>query len=106
MRIGALNRRVLLQRRVETPSGTGGSTVTWQDIGQVWANIKHQSGAEVMRSGVPVSVRKASIRTWFREDIDATCRALIGSTVYDIKGVLPSGREFIDMVAETGENDG
>lgn len=108
MRIGALNRRVLLQRRVETPSGTGGSTVAWEDIGQVWANIKHQSGAEVNRGDVPASAVKASIRIRLREDLDATCRVLYGSSIYDIKAVIEDavGREFVDLVCEKGVNNG
>lgn len=108
MRIGPLNRRVLLQRRVETPSGTGGSTVAWEDISSIWANIKHQSGAEVNRSDVPVSVVKASIRIRFREDLDATCRVIHGASIYDIKAVIEDeiGREYVDLVCQKGGNNG
>lgn len=108
MRAGQLNRRVTLQRRVETPSGTGGSTVSWQEIGGAWANIKHQSGAEVNRSDVPVSGVKASIRVRWRTDLDATCRVVYGSDLYDIKAVIEdlAGREFVDLVCEKGVNRG
>lgn len=109
MRIGTLNRRVLLQRLVETPTGTGGTTQAWVDIAQVWAHLRHQSGMEVVRSAaVPVSVVKASIRIRFREDIDATCRALYGGTIYSILAVIHDsvGREYVDLVCETGQNNG
>ncbi len=108
MRIGALNRRITLQRRVETPSGTGGMDIAWEDIGQAWAHIKHQSGAEVNRSDVPASAVKASIRVRFREDLDATCRVVYGAGIYDIKAVIEDlvGREYVDLVCERGVNNG
>lgn len=109
MKAGPLNARVLLQRLVETPTGTGGTTQAWVDIAQVWAHLRHQSGIEVVRSAsVPVSVVKASIRIRFREDIDATCRVVYGSTIYSILAVIPDGvgREYVDLVCETGENNG
>ena len=69
-----LNRRIKLQRRVETQTGTGGTAIAWVDIAPVWANIRHPAGMETVRSEFPVSVVKTSIRIRFREDLDATCR--------------------------------
>lgn len=108
MRIGPLNRQVALQRKQETQDETGGVTVDWIPIATVWSSIKHPSGLETVRSEVPVSVVKASIRIRFREDIDATCRALYRGKVYDIKAVLPDtvGREYVDLSCEEGQNDG
>lgn len=108
MRIGTLNRWVTLQRRVETPTGTGGTQVTWVDIASVWASIKHPSGMETVRSDFPVSVVKTSIRIRFRDDLDATCRVVHGATVYDIKAVLMDdvGREYVDLSCEAGQNEG
>lgn len=106
--IGAFRDKVLLQRLVETPTGTGGSAKTWQDIGPEWANIRHQTGAEVMRGEVPVSVAKQSIRIRFRADIDATCRVVYEGAIFDIRSVLPDlvTREYVDLVCETGQNEG
>lgn len=108
MRAGPLDKRVLLQRRVDVQSDTGAITPTWLDIREVWADIRHPSGMEAVRSGVPVSVVAASIRIRYRSDVDATCRAVYRGTAYGIKAVLPSqvSRDFLDLVCEGGENHG
>lgn len=112
MRIGALNRRIALQRGVETPSGTGGTTIDWQPIGDVWANIRYLNGIETSKGQFPISVARASIRIRLRQDIDATCRAVHVSngitTVFEILAVLPDAesREYLDMAVQTGANNG
>jgi len=108
MRIGTLNREIALERKVETQDDAGGVIVTWVPIATVWASIRHQSGMETVRTDMPASVVKASIRIRFREDLDATCRALHGGKTYDIKAVLPDlvGREYVDLPCEVGLNDG
>lgn len=112
MEIGKLNRRVKLQRLVETPTGTGGSTSTWTDVATVWANVRMLNGLETARSDFPVSVAKGSIRIRWREDVDATWRVVYlsdGKTVvYDVKAVLPDlvGREYLDLSVEVGQNNG
>lgn len=108
MRIGTLNREISLERGTETQDSDGGTVVTWSPIATVWASIRHQSGMETVRTEMPVSVVKASIRIRFREDLDATCRALHGGKTYDIKAVLPDlvGREYVDLSCEVGMNDG
>lgn len=108
MRIGTLNRRVLLQRRVDVQNEIGEEVSTWQDIGMVWASIVKPTGMQTARSDVPVAVTKASIRIRFREDLDATCRVLHGPIVYDIRAVLPDdvSREYVDLSVEAGQNNG
>src|SRR6478752_6537316 len=112
MRIGTLNRQVRLQRLVETPTGTGGSTIAWTDVATVWANVRMLNGLETVKSDFPVSVAKGSVRIRWRDDVDATCRVQYvsgGNTVtYDVKAVLPDlvGREFLDLSVEVGQNNG
>lgn len=109
---GILNRRVLLQRRIESPTGTGGTTVTWQDIATVWVNIRVLNGTETVKADFPVSVARASIRMRLRNDIDATCRAVYTSgattTIFEILAVLPDlvGREFMDLAVQEGLTNG
>ena len=109
---GTLNRRVSLQQRQETPTGTGGSTIAWVEIAKVWANIRMLNGIETVKADFPVSVAKASIRIRWREDIDPTWRVVYvsnGKTMtFDVKAVLPDlvGREFVDLSVEVGVNDG
>lgn len=112
MRAGQLNSRIALERKVETATGTGGSTIAWEHIADVWANIRYLNGVETVKSGFPVSTANASIRIRWREDIDATCRAVYGSgenaTYFEILAVLPdaTGREYVDLVVNRGESNG
>ncbi|TEA79833.1 phage head closure protein [Allopusillimonas ginsengisoli] len=109
MRIGPLNRRITIQRQ-DTAEDEYGEPIpgAWVDVAPVWANIAHKSGLETVKSGVDVSIVQASIRIRYREDITAGMRVVHKSTVYDIRGVLPdeSGREFVDLVCQTGANQG
>lgn len=112
MRIGTLNRQMLLQRRVETPTGSGGKEISWVDVATVWASVRYLNGTEMLKSDIPVGSATASIRIRFREDIDATCRAVYkpgdNQTVYEIKAALPDmvGREFVDLAVEVGASNG
>lgn len=109
---GTLNRRIALERRVETPTGTGGTTIAWLPVVTVWGNVRYLNGSETLRADFPVSVAKASIRIRFRDDIDATCRAVytagVVTTYFEILAVLPDmvGREYIDLAVQEGQNNG
>lgn len=109
---GTLNRRISLERKVETPTGTGGTTIDWVPFATVWANVRYLNGSETVRADFPVSVAKASIRIRLRDDVDPTCRAVYttsGKTTYfEILAVLPDlvVREYVDLAVQEGQNDG
>lgn len=68
----------------------------------LWANVRHLSGSETIRSDAETSTVKASIRLRYRDDLDAGMRALVGGKAYGIEAVLPDlvSREHVDLVAE------
>jgi SPP1 family predicted phage head-tail adaptor len=80
----------------------------WIDVATVWANIRYLNGVESIKSDAPVSVARASIRIRYRTDLGAAMRVVHGLTVFDVKSVLPDqqGREFVDLVCETGGSNG
>lgn len=108
MEIGKLNRRVTIQNLVAGQDEIGQPTMVWVDIATVWANVRYLNGIETIKSDAPVSVAKASIRIRRRTDITAGMRAVLGSTIFDIKAVLPDEetRERLDLSCETGSNNG
>lgn len=108
MRIGSLNRRITIQRLEDGQDEIGQPVRVWVDVVKVWADVRYLSGIETVRSDVPVSVAKASIRIRRRQGVDATMRVLLGDTVFAIQAVLPNerSREYIDLACETGANDG
>ena len=104
MRIGDFNRQVTIERPLQGQDETGQPISTWTFLATVWANIAQKSGLETIRADAPVSLVQASIRIRYRTDIDAGMRVVFGTTLYDIRAVLPdsAGRKFVDLVCEAG----
>ncbi|MGG7603546.1 phage head closure protein [Massilia sp. BKSP1R2A-1] len=69
----------------------------------VWANVKFQSGAEVLRAGADVSIVKCSIRIRARRDVTAAWRVRYLGVEYDVKAPLPDSadRDYIYLVCES-----
>lgn len=107
MEIGRLNRLVLIkvpptgQDAAGQPSGDWTNLITTGD-GKVWANIRHLSGTETIRSDQPTSAVKASIRIRYRTDVTAAMRVHHGDLVYEVKAVQQdeAERKHTDLVCE------
>lgn len=109
MRAGLLRHRVTLQGLVETQDpATGAITKSWIDTVTVWADVRFLSGLEAVKADAPVSVSRASMRIRYRPDVVTTMRAIHDGRTFDIKSVLPdtTGRHYLDLVIETGANNG
>ena len=79
----------------------------------VRANVRVQSGMgyvnnEMQAGGTEVSRTVVSYRIRKRTGVEAGMRVLDGSTVYDIRVVLPDleDNNYIDLGCATGANDG
>ncbi len=102
---GSLNRRITIQKLGQMHDEWGSpipGAENWVEVAKPWASIKNLSGLGVIKADAQVSVVKTSIRIRYRTDITAGMRVLHGTTVYDIKAVLPddAGREHVDLVCE------
>jgi SPP1 family predicted phage head-tail adaptor len=102
MQIGRLNRRVVIQYLVDGQDEAGQPVQNWLPLATVWADIRHLSGVESIKAGGEASVVKASIRIRWRTDVTPAMRVVHGSTVYQIKAVLPDeeSRERVDLLCE------
>ena len=109
MQAGKLTRQVTIQRQ-DAPLDEYGEPLPaqWVELAKVWADVRHASGMETVKSGAEVSIVKASIRIRRRTDVTAGMRVLCDGRVYDIRAVLDdvSGRVFSDLVVEVGANQG
>ncbi|MCR8961147.1 phage head closure protein [Variovorax sp. S2] len=106
---GSLNRRVKLQRLVETQDDdTGAISKTWQEVATVWANVRYLNGVETLKADTTISAAKVSIRIRFRADVVAKWRVVYALTNFNILAVLPDaqGREYVDLACDTGANEG
>ena len=105
---GTLTSRVSIERRTVIEDPMGGGVVTWVPLATLWANFRNVSGSEAIRNDTPIGAATASVRIYYREDIDQTCRLIHRGAIYNIEQVLPDqvGREYCDLVCATGANDG
>lgn len=96
------NKRITLQRRATGRDAAGQPVTVWEQVAPpVWADVRHQRGLEAIKAGAVTSVVQVSINIAYRDGLDSGMRAVHGSTVYDIKAVLPDARRaFIDLVCE------
>lgn len=102
MRAGLLNSRVTIQQLAAGQDALGQPVQTWSDVATVWANIRHSSGVENIKSDAEMSVVRASIRIRYKTGITTGMRAVSGGVSYDIMSVLPDmgGKEYTDLVCE------
>ncbi|MGC3984832.1 MAG: phage head closure protein [Pseudorhodoferax sp.] len=103
METGSLNRRIQIEKRGPAKDGWGQpAPEAWLPHVKLWANIRHQSGAESIRADAPTSAVRVSIRIRYRTDIKPAMRAVYMGKAYDIKAVLPDEvrREHVDLVCE------
>lgn len=100
MSAGQLRNLVALQSRVDTVDALGQPSTSWLTTASVWADIRHQNGLSAIKSGVDVSVVKASIRMRHRA-VNAGQRILHDGVAFNIESVLPDGRSaYVDCVCE------
>ena len=75
----------------------------WVPIGpDTWGDVRHLRGLETLRADAQVAVLRASIRTWFRADVDETMRVMHNGRTYSITSppLRNADRRFMDLVCE------
>lgn len=102
MDIGKLNKRITIQSQSTSFDAAGQQVESWSTFATVWANIKHKSGAETIRSDAMTSTVKASMRIRYLPGVNAGMRVLYGNAVYRIEAVLPhvDEKRYVDLVVE------
>lgn len=98
MNVPTLNRLLLLEASQRVPDGAGGFTLTWQELGSLWACISARGGRETERQGSGVSqvrytitVRGAPFGNPERPRPDQRFRE--GARIYHIKAVAEADRQ-------------
>jgi SPP1 family predicted phage head-tail adaptor len=102
MDIGRLNKRITIESQAVTFDAVGQQVESWSTFATVWANIKHNSGAETIKSDSITSTVKASFRIRYKSGIDAGMRIKYQTSLYRIMAVLPhvEDKRYVDIVAE------
>lgn len=91
------NSRITIRRRATGSDALGQPLTTWQDVATLWGGIRHVTGAAAIKADADMSTVRASINVRRRSDIEPGMQALHGTTVYDIKAVLPDLERRLEM---------
>jgi SPP1 family predicted phage head-tail adaptor len=98
----SLNRRVTIQQQSASQDAVGQPVTTWSTLVTVNANVRYLNGLETLKADAVASISKASIRIRRRTNVTAKMRAVLGSTTFEIKAVLPDEqhKDFLDLACE------
>lgn len=69
---GEMNRIVIIERKTETPDGSGGWTRTWSQVAKAWAKANPIGGKEALLAGTLQSRQPWRIQMYYRTDIQDT----------------------------------
>ena len=88
-----MRHRLTFEKPVPAADGAGGSTITWNEVAEVWGEITPLRPAErqVGEGIVDTTSHKITIR--FRSNVAAGDRFLLGQRVFAIKGVTDPGED-------------
>lgn len=111
MQAGKLNKRIAIQQKISARDAAGGDVYEWQNIHDtptVWAEKVDRSGLQGFESGQDLSKVTARFRIRYREDIEPSMRVVYKDKFYAIQYVLDltGTHDFIELMCETGANDG
>ena len=96
------NRLATVKTPLAAQDALGQLTGDWTTVCTMWVNVRYLSGSESIKAGADTSIAKASIRGSYRTDLTNAMRMHVGSTVFQIKAVLPDEQRkaHTDFVCE------
>lgn len=100
-----MNHRVTLLTHSVDRNAAGEKVDTWAELSSIWADVRFQTGAEVLRANAETSVVRVSIRIRARSDVDNSMRVRYLDKDYDIESALPDSNnpQFMFLVCRRVE---
>lgn len=103
---GQLTERVTLQSRSVVKDAYGQDTITWTDVATVWARVRALSAREFFVAAQVQQEQTLKVMIRQRTDVQPTWRLLWQGRAHDITGVIPTGREWTELMCLQGVKDG
>lgn len=100
MKAGKLNRRIILQKQVETPDGAGGFTAEWVTQATVWAEFEDPKLKTSEATGTIVSELLRGVKIRFRQDVCKGWRVVYGTKIFNIDHTYDIEREKTVLVCK------
>jgi SPP1 family predicted phage head-tail adaptor len=112
MRVGQLDCRIRLQRRVKNEDKLGTNDYTFADVDVrpiVWAAVQPLRGREFFAASEMQSEITTRFTILYRKDIDSTMRVIWGGVPYDIAAPpidVGGKRVWLELMCKSGVGDG
>lgn len=107
---GQFDRRITLERPVETRDAAGGVVVTWASVATVWAKRLGAKGREMYAVNREIGLVQDVFQIRYSTTvapIEPTWRVLFDGSIYNIGAAVPVGRrELIAITCVAGANNG
>ena len=93
MRIGQLDRRIIIQQASESQSAFGDMAITWATLRTVWTHIIYKSGSEKDEANRMTDITEIIFTIRYASDVTQQMRISFDSNIYYIDEVLHHGRK-------------
>lgn len=102
MRIGDLDKRVVLQCSTRIPDGMGGFTVTWVDAASVWAAVWPVSASETIEANQATMTITHRIRIRYRSMIKASWRISYAGRYFNVVSIIDpnTAHRWLDLMCK------
>ncbi len=104
-----LRHRLTLQQEVKTPDGAGGYTRSWQDVGDLWAEITAVSGKSIygrerLYGGQLQSEISHKIVIRYRSTVSTSMRLVFDGRIFNIRAIsnVNENDEILELLVEEG----
>lgn len=97
-KIGQLNRRLTLEAPVAVSDGVGGTSVSWQPVAKVWAEVRSRLGEKRQWAEALTSEATHLIRIRRTKALGSNMRFTEGARVFEIRSVVEDGRHWTDCL--------
>tara|TARA_R110000868_G_scaffold244926_2_gene501394 strand:+ start:4911 stop:5234 length:324 start_codon:yes stop_codon:yes gene_type:complete len=100
---GSLRERVMIERPVRVGDGTGGESVSWTELGEVWAEVASLAGSEVTQAERDEARGSYTVTMRHRDDVNADMRLVWRGKTLNIRSLRdPDGRRRWLVVSAEG----
>ena len=102
MRIGDLDKRIVLQYSTRVPDGMGGFAVTWVDAATVWAAIWPVSASETIQAAQATMTITHRIRIRYRAVLRAGWRISYAGRYFNVVSIIDpdTAHRWLDLMVK------
>jgi SPP1 family predicted phage head-tail adaptor len=102
MKIGELDRRIIIEVSTPTRDTDGGEIQSWATFSTVWANVDFGTGKEEFEAERLTAIDKTKFTIRYLSGVTKEMRINFDSKYYNIRSVKQGGmrKEFLELLTE------